>query len=131
MKSSIFQKAVLLIAGLTAIFIGGSILASPDTFYAAYGISLAGDVSLTNELRASGGSVVMLGVLVLAGLAFTRFALASTLLAAAMFMTYGATRLLSIGLDGQPDAGLSTAMIAELVIGLAGLAALIAARKTA
>lgn len=131
MKSSLFQKAVLLIAGLTAIFIGGSILASPDAFYAAYGISLAGDVSLTNELRASGGSVVVLGLLTLAGLVFTRFALASTLLAAAMFMAYGATRLLSLGLDGQPDAGLVTVMIAELVIGLAGLAALIAARKTA
>ena len=131
MKSSIFQKAVLLIAGLTAIFIGGSILASPYAFYAAYGIALAGDVSLTNELRASGGSVVMLGVLTLAGLVFTRFALASTLLAAAMFMAFGATRLLSLGLDGQPDAGLVTAMIAELVIGLSGLAALIVARKTA
>jgi len=130
-KSSIVQKAVLLIAGLTAIFIGGSILASPDAFYTAYGISLVGDVSLTNELRASGGSVVMLGVLTLAGLAFARFALASTLLAAAMYLAYGASRLLSLGLDGHPDAGLVTAMIAELVIGLASLAALIAARKTA
>jgi hypothetical protein len=130
-KSSIFQKAVLLIAGLTAIFIGGSILTSPDAFYAAYGISLPGDVSLTNELRASGGSVVMLGVLTLSGLAFARLALASTLLAAAMFTAYGATRLLSLGLDGQPDAGMVTAMIAELVIGLSGLAALIAARKPA
>ena len=131
MKSSIVQKAVLLISGLTAIFIGGSILASPDAFYTAYGISLAEDVSLTNELRASGGSVVMLGVLTLAGLAFARLALASTLLAAAMYLAYGASRLLSLGLDGQPDAGLVTAMIAELVIGFAGLAALIAARKTA
>ena len=131
MKSSIFQKAVLLIAGPTAIFIGGSILASPDAFYAAYGISLPGNVSLTNELRASGGSVVMLGVLTLSGLAFARFALASTLLAAAMFTAYGATRLLSLGLDGQTDAGMVTAMIAELVIGLSGLAALIAARKPA
>jgi hypothetical protein len=130
-KSSIFQKAVLLIAGLTAIFIGGSILTSPEAFYAAYGISLPGDVSLTNELRASGGSVVMLGVLTLSGLAFARFTLASTLLAAAMFMAYGATRLLSLGLDGAPDAGMVTAMIAELVIGLSGLAALIAARKPA
>jgi len=130
-KYPIFQKAVLLVAGATAIFIGGSILLSPDAFYAAYGISLSGDVSLTNELRASGGSVVMLGLLTLAGLVFARFSLASTLLAAAMFLAYGATRLLSLGLDGQPDGGLVTAMIAELVIGAAGLAALIAARKAA
>lgn len=131
MTASLFQKAVLLVAGATAIFIGISILASPQAFYAAYGISLPGDVSLSNEMRASGGSVMMLGLLTLAGLFMPRFTLASTLLAAAMFLAYGATRLLSLGLDGAPDAGLVTAMIAELVIGTAGLAALFAARKTA
>ena len=131
MKAMLLQKAVLLIAGATAIFIGGSILLAPDAFYAAYGISLADDVSLANELRASGGSVIMLGLLTLAGLVFSRFALASTLLAAAMFMAYGASRLVSLGLDGQPDTGLVTAMIAELVIGLAGVAALITQRKPA
>ena len=73
----------------------------------------------------------MLGLLTLAGLVFSRFALASTLLAAAMFMAYGASRLVSLGLDGQPETGLVTAMIAELVIGLAGLAALITQRKPA
>ena len=131
MKAMLLQKAVLLIAGATAILIGSSILLSPDAFYAAYGISLADDVSLANELRASGGSIIMLGLLTLAGLVFSRFALASTLLAAAMFMAYGASRLVSLGLDGQPDTGLVTAMIAELMIGLAGLAALITQRKPA
>ena len=131
MTASLFQKAVLLVAGATAIFVGISILASPQAFYAAYGISLPGDVSLTNEMRASGGSVMMLGLLTLAGLFMPRFTLASTLLAAAMFLAYGATRLLSFGLDGTPDAGLVTAMIAELAIGAAGLAALFAAQKTA
>lgn len=131
MKSMIYQKAVLLVAGATAIFIGGTILVSPDAFYSAYGVSISGDVTLTNELRASGGSVTMLGFLILAGLVLTRFHYASTLLAATMFLAYGAARFLSIGLDGQPDGGLVTAMIAELVIGAAGLAALITARKTA
>jgi len=131
MMSTILHKAVLLVAGATALFIGGSILISPDAFYSAYGISLPGDVSLTNELRATGGSVVMLGLLTLAGLVVTRFALASTLLAAAMYLAFGATRLASLGLDGQPDAGLVTAMTAELVIGAAALAALVAARRTA
>jgi hypothetical protein len=122
---------VLLVSGATAVYIGGSVIASPDAFYAAYGISLQGDVSLSNELRASGGSVLMLGLLILSGLVISRFALTSTVLAGAMFLAFGATRFLSLGLDGQPDAGLVTAMIAELVIGLASLAALIAARRTA
>lgn len=130
MLSSIFQKAVLLIAGATAISVGGSILLSPDAFYAAYGVSLMGDVSLTNELRAMGGGVVMLGALVLAGLAFARFRFASTFMAAAMFLAYGVTRLASIGLDGQPDSGLVTAMIAEMIIGAASFAALVQMRKT-
>lgn len=131
MNTSLLHKAVLLVAGVTAVYIGGSVIVSPDTFYAAYGISLSGNVSLANELRASGGSVLMLGLLILSGLVIPRFALASTLLAAAMFLAFGATRFLSIGLDGQPDAGLVTAMIAELIIGAASLAALIAARRTA
>ena len=131
MNTSLLQKAVLLVAGVTAVYIGGSVIVSPDAFYAAYGISLQGDVSLANELRASGGSVLMLGFLILSGLVIPRFALTSTLLAAAMFLAFGATRFLSIGLDGQPDAGLVTAMIAELIIGAASLAALIAARRTA
>mgnify|MGYP000241714693 CR=1 FL=1 len=130
MNTSLLQKAVLLVAGITAVYIGGSVIISPDAFYAAYGISLHGDVSLANELRAMGGGVLMLGLLILSGLVISRFALASTVLAGAMFVAYGATRFLSLGLDGQPDAGLVTAMIAELVIGFASVAALIAARRT-
>lgn len=129
MVSLIFQKAVLLIAGATALVIGGYILVSPDAFYAAYGIPVSGNASLLNELRAGGGAVLVLGLLILSGLVFARFRLASTLLATAMFFAYGATRLVSLGIDGQPDGGLITAMIAELVIGGAGVAALIAARK--
>ncbi|WP_299867925.1 DUF4345 domain-containing protein [uncultured Hoeflea sp.] len=129
MVSLIFQKAVLLIAGATALVIGGYILVSPDAFYAAYGIPVSGNTSLLNELRAGGGAVLVLGLLILSGLVFARFRLASTLLATAMFFAYGATRLASLGIDGQPDGGLITAMIAELVIGGAGVAALIAARK--
>ncbi|MCZ4288192.1 DUF4345 family protein [Hoeflea alexandrii] len=131
MIRSLLHKAVLLAAGATALFIGGSVIVSPDAFYAAYGIALSGDASLANELRAMGGGVLMLGLLILSGLMISSLTLASTLLAAAMFLAYGATRFLSLGLDGQPDSGLVAAMIAELVIGLASLAALIAARRTA
>lgn len=131
MIRSLLHKAVLLVAGATALYIGGSIVVSPDAFYAAYNISLSGDASLANELRAMGGGLLMLGLLTLSGLVIPGLTLASTLLAASMFLAYAATRFLSLGLDGQPDSGLVTAMIAELVIGLASLAALIAARRTA
>ncbi len=131
MIRSLLHKAVLFVAGATALYIGGSIVVSPDAFYAAYNISLSGDASLANELRAMGGGLLMLGLLTLSGLVIPALTLASTLLAASMFLAYAATRFLSLGLDGQPDSGLVTAMIAELVIGLASLAALIAARRTA
>jgi hypothetical protein len=45
MKTSIYHKSVLLVAGVTAIGIGGTILASPDVFYASYGIALASKMS--------------------------------------------------------------------------------------
>ena len=129
MKILILKKAVLLVAGVSASFIGMSIMLSPEAFYSAYGVSLSGEVSLLNELRASGGGLLTIGLLILAGLVFASLRLASTLLASAVFLAYGATRLLSLGVDGQPDSGLVTAMIAELVIGAMGLAALVAARQ--
>jgi hypothetical protein len=131
MNIFLLQKAVLLVAGATAVFIGASVILSPEAFYAGYGILLSGDVSLANELRAMGGGVLMLGLLTLSGLVVASLTPASTLLAAAMFLAYGASRFLSLGLDGRPDSGLVAAMVAELVIGFAALAALIAARRTA
>jgi hypothetical protein len=41
MNTSLLHKAVLLVSGATAVYIGGSVIASPDAFYAAYGISPA------------------------------------------------------------------------------------------
>jgi hypothetical protein len=73
----------------------------------------------------------MLGVLTLSGLVIRKFRPGLDPARGRHVPRLWRDPVLSLGLDGQPDAGLVTAMIAELVIGLAGLAALIAARKTA
>ncbi len=51
-RNSATRRLVLVFSGLLAIGIASTILASPSTFYAAYGIELASNVSLINELKA-------------------------------------------------------------------------------
>ena len=66
----------------------------------------------------------------LAGVFLADFALASTVIAAAVYLSYGVSRLLSMTLDGLPDAGLVGAAAFELVIGAASLLVLRRHRKT-
>lgn len=53
------------------------------------------------------------------------FLTASTSIAAAVFLAYGVSRLLSMALDGTPDSGLIGAMVIELVVGSACTALLL------
>lgn len=130
MKHSKASKLLLLVSGLTAIGIGGAIVFLPATFYATYGIELGSDASLANEIRAPGGALVAMGLLMLAGVFLADFAFASTVIAAAVYLSYGVSRLLSMTLDGLPDAGLVGAAAFELAIGAASLLVLRRYRKT-
>lgn len=117
--------ALLLISGLIAIGIGASILWTPVQFHAAHGIQIGDDASLLSEIRAPGGALLALGVLMLIGTFARSFLTASTSIAAAVFLAYGVSRLLSMALDGTPDSGLIGAMVIELVVGSACTALLL------
>lgn len=124
-------KSTLLVAGLVAIGIGGAILSMPEAFYANYGITLGPDANLMNEIRAPGGTLLGTGLLMLLGVFVPSLSLASLLVAATVYLSYGTSRLLSMIVDGVPDDGLVAASGLELAIGLLCLAALLRMRQTA
>ena len=130
MKNSKLLKLVLLVSGLIAIGIGSAILFVPATFYATYGIELGSDASLANEIRAPGGALLAMGVLIVAGVFVAELTFASTVIAAVLCLSYGLSRLMSMATDGLPDGGLVGAAAFEFAIGAASLLALLRARKT-
>lgn len=129
MKTPLPLKLLLLASGLIASGIGAAILFAPAAFHAIYGIELGNDPSLASEIRAPGGALLISGLVMLTGVFVARFAFASTLIAAAVYLAYGLSRLLSIAIDGWPDSGLVEATIFELTIGTVSLFALLRYRQ--
>ena len=78
------RKLVLLLSGLVTGGIAVTIFSTPDAFYAAYGIELAGNTNLTNELKAPAGVLFVAGLLMLVGVFRAR--LTSVSLVAAFHM---------------------------------------------
>ena len=117
LKSTIVRRLVLLASGLLAIGIASTILASPNTFYAAYGIELVGNTSLINELKAPAGVLFLAGLIMLVGVFRAGLTLAALITAAAIYLAYGLSRLLSIAVDGVPDSALVAAAGLEITIG--------------
>jgi len=110
-------RALLVLCAVIAIGIGASILFIPTQFHAAHGIELGGDANLLSEVRAPGGALLVLGALMMVGVFVRSFTLASTTIAAAVYLAYGASRMVSIWLDGLPVPGLVGASVIELVMG--------------
>lgn len=119
------RKLTLLLSGLVACGIAATILFAPDAFYAAYQIELAGNISLTNELKAPAGVLFFAGLLMLAGVFRKRLTTVSLIAAAAIYLAYGAARFLSFAIDGVPHSGLVGAATFEIVIGAICLLALL------
>ena len=118
-------RLLLAISSLIAISIGAMILFAPAQFHATHGIELGADPNLLSEVRAPGGALLVLGILMGVGAFVRRFTFASMSIAAAVYSAYGASRLVSLGLDGVPEAGLLAATLIELVIGVSCAFALV------
>ncbi|MFC1672870.1 DUF4345 domain-containing protein [Pseudomonadota bacterium] len=121
MTKSYMQISVLSISGLIAIGFGGTILIAPEAFYATYGITLGHDPSQLNEIRASGGALLGLGLVIAAGAIWSQLTFASIVASSAVYLSYGLSRLVSLALDGSPNDGLIVAAVLELGIGVVSL----------
>lgn len=125
LKISIVNRLVLLLSGLVAGGVAASILIAPDAFYASYGIELGGNRSLTNELKAPAGALLFAAVMMLAGSIRTRLMPLSLTTAAAVFLSFGLSRFLSMIVDGVPHEGLVSAAVVEVAMGTICLISLI------
>jgi len=122
MKNSNLRKIMvgrllLLLSGLGASGIALAIQIAPEAFYASYGIELGGDSSLINELKAPAGALLLAGLLILAGSIRVRLLVLSTATAAAVYLSFGLSRALSMIVDGVPHDALVSAAVAEVAIG--------------
>lgn len=129
MQNSAMLKMILIVAGLIGASVGGAILFIPEAFHATTGIRLGGDVSLLNEMRASGGALLASGVFVMSGAWVPKLTFTSTTVAALLYLSYGLSRVLSMVVDGMPDPGLVQVAGVEIVIGTVCVFALVRYRE--
>ncbi len=118
MKNSIILKSILIISGLIGVFVGVEILFMPVDFYASSGIDLGNNISLLNEIRASGGAILASGVLIILGALLVKLTFTSIVLSTLLYLSYGLSRILSITVDGAPADILVYVAVLEIVIGL-------------
>ena len=110
-------RGLLLASSLIVAGIAVMILFAPGAFFGAYGIEIGANVSLANELKAPAGLLLLAGLLMLAGVFRTEYIIASLSTAAAVYLTYGLSRVLSMAIDGVPHSGLVNAAAIEAAIG--------------
>ncbi len=125
MKNSKTLKIVLIVSGLVATIIGAAILFAPVAFYAAYGIEIADNFGLLNEIRASGGAVLASGLLIMSGAFVDKLAFTAIVVSTLLYLPYGLSRVMSIVIDGMPVEGFVQAAALEIVIGLVCVFALV------
>ena len=117
MKNALMLRALLLVAGAFGVGVGCGMLATPVAFQASAGIALGSDVNLLNEMRASGGAVLGAGALIFLGAFFAALRTTAIIVAATLYLSYGAARLFSMGVDGPPNAALLAVTALEIAIG--------------
>jgi len=118
MKNSIVLKSILFLSGLIGAGVGGAILVMPVAFYAGSGIDLGGNISLLNEIRASGGAVLAIGILISLGAFVTKLTFTSAVISILLYLSYGLSRILSMSIDGMPVEELVLVAVLEIIIGL-------------
>jgi len=116
MKTPVITVIILLFSGLIIAGIGFAILIFPAQFHATNGIELEVNPSLFNEVRASGGALVGVGGLILAGLCSPNLVPFSLSVSAVVYGAYGVSRLVSMVIDGLPHPGIIGATAFELVV---------------
>ncbi len=130
MKNSKVLKTILIVSGLVGAAVGCAILFMPAAFHATNGIELGGNISLLNEIRASGGALLAGGILILLGAFIASLAFTSVVVSGLLYLSYGSSRVFSMAIDGMPDVVLVQVAILEILIGLTCVVALVRYRQT-
>lgn len=122
------QLVLLLVSGAPLLLVGTSIIISPTDFYAANNIQLGANASLLNELKAPAGLLVAAGMFMIIAIFVRSKSKVALRLASLIYLSYAATRCLSMVIDGVPASGLIMATALEATIGLTCLLVLLVSR---
>ncbi len=122
-------RLVLVFSAVIAVAIAATILFAPDAFYSGYGLEVAGNATLANELKAPAGMLLAAGLLMFAGVFRSELAVVSLATATLVYLSYGLGRVLSIAIDGLPHNGMVSAAVVELVVGAVCLATFLRVRR--
>ncbi len=125
MKNSVTTKIFLAFSGLIAIGIGSGLLFAPVEFEASAGVILGEDINLLSEMRASGGAILATGILIILGALIPKLAYLSVVLSSLMYLSYGASRIFGMMVDGMPNNSIVAATTAEIIIGLISILVLL------
>lgn len=119
MKQFLFPRVFLVVAGLIGFSVGVGQLFFPIAFEASSGVRLDADINLLSEFRSAGGSLFLLGILIMSG-AFKQSLLKHTLfLTSVLYMGYGLARVYAFVVDGITNELFIVVTTAEVGIGLA------------
>jgi hypothetical protein len=121
LRKSRVVTASLVVAGLSAVVIGGTILFVPSPFFGSTGVELGDNPTLLSDIRGLGALLLAFGVVIAIGGFVRALAFTSALVGAVLYLAYVFARVLSIAVDGMPGSSIVAALVAELVLGLACL----------
>jgi len=110
---------ILTLSGGIATAIGLAILLVPATMFAGNAIVLNAGADLFSEARAPGALLITLGGFILLTVFRPKLRSAGLSVSAAVYLSYGMGRLLSLYVDGHPGDALIQAMAIELCLGAA------------
>lgn len=108
----------LALFGVIGLAIGGSILFIPDQFQANANIIFPANPSLYSEVRAPGAFLTLIAGGILASVFIRDWRLYGLMGIAAVNLTYGLGRVVSVMLDGVPSTTILIAMGVELLAGM-------------
>ena len=115
----VVERIVLGLSALVLVVVGAAAAFAPDAFYAGFGFTVEGSPELASELRATGVALLLLGLAIAAGAAWSRWAFPAAVVAALVLIGYAIGRAISALADGAPVSSVVVAGVAELVLGLA------------
>ncbi|GAB5500101.1 MAG: hypothetical protein PsegKO_24120 [Pseudohongiellaceae bacterium] len=117
----IMRKTFLILAGFVLVVIGSYIGLAPDLYFASFNAGALPPTSFQSELRGMGGGLMVFGVLALFAARVERIELTALTAVTLVFAAFACFRVISLVIDGLPDAAVLLALAIEALFAAVGL----------
>ena len=122
------KSLAFIFLGLPLLVFGSWRLFEPMSFFAFNGLQLPTDPGSLSEARATGGVVVGVALLIITGTFVKPFRTTSLIIAATLFLSFAAARIVGLVADGFPGPQVVQGLVSEVLFGTAALVAFFKAR---